>query len=62
MSKECVERCRMLFGVLQAKFQVTTNPCRQWNKEVIGDVLMACVVLHNMISENVEGKNLKLTW
>jgi hypothetical protein len=52
----------MLFGVLQAKFQVTTNPCRQWNKEVIGDVLMACVVLHNMISENVEGKNLKLTW
>ncbi len=56
-----MERCPMLFGVLQAKFQVITNPCREWNKEVIGYVLMACVVLHNMIIENEQGQNLKLT-
>jgi hypothetical protein len=51
MSKYC-------FGVLRAKFQIIANPNRQWSKEVIVDVLMACVVLCNMNIENEEGYTL----
>jgi hypothetical protein len=54
-----VERC---FGVLQVKFQVIANCSRQWNREVIANVLITCVVFQNMIIENEASENLKLTW
>jgi hypothetical protein len=38
------------------------NPNKQWDKEVIIDVLMACVMLHNMILENKASENLELAW
>jgi len=31
---------------------------RLWNREVIVDILMACVVFHNMIIENEAGENI----
>jgi hypothetical protein len=40
---------------------ITTNLNKQWNRDVITNVLMACVVLLNMIIEN-EGENLELAW
>jgi hypothetical protein len=39
-----------------------TNLSKQWDKEVIIDVLMAYVVLHNMILENKTSENLELAW
>jgi hypothetical protein len=50
-----VERC---FGVLQARFAILRNPCRQWTMEVISNIMFACCIMHNMIiedEENVEG-------
>jgi hypothetical protein len=47
-----VERC---FGVLQARFAILKNPCRQWSMEVINDIIFAYCILHNMIVEDEEG-------
>jgi hypothetical protein len=44
-----IEHC---FGVLQARFQTIANPNHQWNREVIANVLIACVSFHNMIIDN----------
>ncbi len=54
-----LERC---FRVLQARFQVIANPTRQWDREVIVNVLMACMVFHYMINGNKVIENLKLAW
>jgi hypothetical protein len=40
------------FGVLQVWFQIFANPCRQWDYKIIVNILMVCVVLHNMILED----------
>jgi hypothetical protein len=39
------------FGVLQVNWQFVTNPCKLWDCNVIANVLMACVILHNMVIE-----------
>lgn len=51
-----VERC---FGVLQARFAIIRNPCRQWNVEVISDIMFACCILHNMILADERGLGLE---
>jgi hypothetical protein len=53
-----VECC---FVVFKTKFQIIANLRKQGSKEVIADVLMACVALCNMIIEN-EGQILNLAW
>uniref|UniRef100_A0A0D3DWM2 Zinc finger GRF-type domain-containing protein n=1 Tax=Brassica oleracea var. oleracea TaxID=109376 RepID=A0A0D3DWM2_BRAOL len=40
------------FGVLQARFAIVKNPVRTLNKEKIGKIMRACIILHNMIVEN----------
>ena len=50
-----VERC---FGVLQARFSIIRNPCRQWSMDIISDIMFACCIFHNMILDderNVSG-------
>jgi hypothetical protein len=44
-----VERC---FGVLQARFAIIRNPCRQWSMETIADIMFTCCILHNMILDD----------
>ena len=44
-----VERC---FGVLQARFSIIRNPCRQWSLDTISDIMFVCCILHNMIMED----------
>jgi hypothetical protein len=44
-----VERC---FGVLQARFSIIRNPCRQWSLDTIADIMFACCILHNMIMDD----------
>lgn len=51
-----VERC---FGVLQSRFAVIQNPSRLWDKEVVRDIMYACVILHNMIIEDEQDLNLE---
>ncbi|WZZ24729.1 hypothetical protein YC2023_008130 [Brassica napus] len=40
------------FGVLQARFAVVKNPSKLWDKEKIGNIMRACIILHNMIVED----------
>jgi hypothetical protein len=48
------------FGVLQVKWQVVANPCQLWDNNVIANVLMTCVILHNMVIEGEEDLVLEL--
>ena len=48
-TRKDVERC---FGVLQARFAIIANPCRQWDTNTMQDIMQACIILHNMIVEN----------
>ena len=42
------------FGILQARFAIVQNPSRQWNLDVIQNIMIECVILHNMILEDKE--------
>jgi hypothetical protein len=41
------------------QFGNITSPNRQWDQEVIVDILMACLVLHNMTIEDEYNLNLE---
>ncbi|XP_048632399.1 putative nuclease HARBI1 [Brassica napus] len=45
------------FGVLQARFTVVKNPYKLWDKEKIGNIMKACIILHNMIVEDEKDAN-----
>jgi hypothetical protein len=51
--------CR--FIVLSLKWQIVANPCLLWDRVVIVDMLMACIILHNMVIDDEQGEVLKLT-
>ena len=40
------------FGVLQARFAIVKNLALSWDKEKIGKIMRACIILHNMIVKN----------
>ena len=48
-TRKDVERC---FGVLQARWGIIQNPSRLWHLRTIQDILIACVIMHNMIIED----------
>ncbi|XP_020871008.1 putative nuclease HARBI1 [Arabidopsis lyrata subsp. lyrata] len=48
-ARKDVERA---FGVLQARFHIFKNPALVWDKEKIGNIMKACIILHNMIVED----------
>ena len=47
-ARKDVERA---FGVLQARFAIVRGPAKGWKRKEIGDVMKACVIMHNMIVE-----------
>uniref|UniRef100_A0A0D2ZUP6 DDE Tnp4 domain-containing protein n=1 Tax=Brassica oleracea var. oleracea TaxID=109376 RepID=A0A0D2ZUP6_BRAOL len=40
------------FKVMQARFAVVKNPSKLWDKEKIGNIMIACIIIHNMIVED----------
>ena len=48
-ARKDVERA---FGVLQSRFAIVRGPTRIWDKEAIGMIMRACVIMHNMIVED----------
>ena len=40
------------FGVLQSRFVIVRGPARFWDEETLGDIMKACVIMHNMIIED----------
>ena len=51
-ARKDVERA---FGVLQARFEILKNPVRQWDLQTIENIMMACIIMHNMIIEDEQG-------
>ncbi|XP_062114317.1 uncharacterized protein LOC133825380 [Humulus lupulus] len=37
------------FGVLQSRFAIVRGPARFWQKDVLKDIMYACIILHNII-------------
>lgn len=48
----CRKGVERAFGVLQSKFAIIKGPCRFWKKEVLHDIMTACIIMHNMIIED----------
>lgn len=46
------------FGVVTSRFAMLKNPARLWNKEDLGTIMRACIVLHNMIIEDERDSHL----
>jgi hypothetical protein len=40
------------FGVLQSRFAIVRGPARFWDQETLGDIMKACIIMHNMIVED----------
>ena len=40
------------FGVLQTRFAVIRGPAYGWHRSQINDIMMTCVILHNMTMED----------
>ena len=48
-ARKDVERA---FGVLQSRFTIVRRPARSWSRATIGNIMKACIILHNMIVED----------
>jgi hypothetical protein len=55
----CLKDVEHCFGVLQARFGIVQNPCKQWDFQTIINIMMTCVILHNMIIEDEQGLDLE---
>ena len=40
------------FGVLQARWAVIRGPAYGWDREALGEIMIACIIMHNMIIED----------
>jgi hypothetical protein len=47
------------FGVLQARWEIVKNPVRQWDLQTITDIMLACIIMHNMIIEDEQNIQLE---
>ncbi|KAG7594015.1 Harbinger transposase-derived protein [Arabidopsis thaliana x Arabidopsis arenosa] len=50
--ESCRKDVERAFGVLQSKFAIITGAARYWKKEVLHDIMTACIIMHNMIIED----------
>jgi hypothetical protein len=55
-ARKDVERA---FGVLQARWEIVKNPCRQWELVTITNIMHCCIILHNMIIHDEQGQDLE---
>jgi hypothetical protein len=43
--------------MLQTCFSIIKNPCKQWDKVIVSNILVVYVILHNMMIENEKASN-----
>ncbi|XP_047965149.1 uncharacterized protein LOC125209598 [Salvia hispanica] len=48
-ARKDVERA---FGVLQARWAILRCPARVWHEDDVANIMVACIILHNMIIED----------
>jgi len=49
VTRKDVERA---FGVLKSQFTIICDPLHAWNIDTMNDIMLACIILHNMIVED----------
>jgi len=47
------------FGILQARFEILKNSIWQWDLGTIEDIMMVCIILHNIIIGDEQGLSLE---
>ena len=50
--ESCRKDVERAFGVLQSRWPIVRHLARCWSIETLGDVMNACVIMHNMIVED----------
>jgi hypothetical protein len=40
------------FDVLQSRFAIVRGSVRLWDEDSLGNIMMACITIHNMIVED----------
>ncbi|KAK3230174.1 hypothetical protein Dsin_002055 [Dipteronia sinensis] len=48
----CRKDVEHAFGVLQSRFAIVAGPERFWQKHVLHDIMIACIIMQNMIIED----------
>jgi hypothetical protein len=48
----CRKDVERAFGVLQSRFAIVRGPARLWDEDTLHDIMMACIIMHNMIIED----------
>jgi len=48
----CRKDVERAFGVLQSRFAIVRGPARLWDEESLGNIMRACIIMHNMIVED----------
>ncbi|CAM8972205.1 unnamed protein product [Rhodiola kirilowii] len=48
-ARKDVERA---FGVLQSRFAIIQRPSLAWNEDILNDIMLSCIIMHNMIVED----------
>ena len=48
----CRKDVERAFGVLQSRFAIVRGPARLWDEETLHNIMMACIIMHNMIVED----------
>ena len=56
VARKDMERC---FGILESRWGSIQNRSRQWDLNIIKDIFMACVIMHNLIIEDERDQKLK---
>jgi hypothetical protein len=55
------ETCRKdvehAFGVLQSRFAIVRGSARLWDENSLGNIMMACIIMYNMIVEDESEEN-----
>ena len=53
----CWKDVERAFGVLQSRFAIVAGPSCFWNKHVLHNIVIACIIMHNMIIEDERDVN-----
>ncbi|XP_062098357.1 uncharacterized protein LOC133804217 [Humulus lupulus] len=48
-SESCRKDEEFAFGVIQSRFAIVAGPSRFWNKHMLHDIMIVCIIMHNMI-------------
>ena len=52
MQEACRKDVECAFGVLQSRFAIVKGLSRFWEKQILHDIMSACIIMHNMIIED----------